>query len=185
MSQPSLDLERRSAALEIRAVGERIVGHAIVFDTRSRDLGGFVEVIRPQAVDRSLTADIVALFNHDQGAVLGRTPKTLSLRKDTRGLAFELHPPATQAGREALELVGRGDIRGASFGFKTLKDTWSRDGDTTVRTLLDMEILEISLTALPVYTATDVAIAQRSLQAFQAQQPGKRIDWLRKWQAVG
>ncbi len=45
-------LERRSA-LELRADGDRITGHAIVFDSRSRDLGGFVEVIRPQAVDRS------------------------------------------------------------------------------------------------------------------------------------
>ncbi len=172
------DLERRSA-WEIRAVKERIVGHAIVFDSRSRDLGGFVEVVRPQAVDRSLAADVVALYNHDQGAVLGRTPTTLRLTKDTRGLAFEIDPPATQAGREALELVGRGDIRGASFGFKTLKDAWSRDGSTTVRTLLDLELVEISLVAVPVYTATDVAIAQRSLQAFQAQHQGQSIRWLR------
>ena len=175
MTQPLL--ERRSA-LEIRAVGDRIVGHAIVFDSRSRDLGGFIEIVKPFAVDRSLAGDVVALYNHDAGAVLGRTPATLQLRKDDRGLAFELHPPATQAGREALELVGRGDIRGASFGFKTLKDAWSRDGNTTLRTLLDIELVEISLTAIPVYTATDVAIAQRSLKAFQAQPRGQSVRWL-------
>ncbi|HXG70283.1 MAG TPA: HK97 family phage prohead protease [Gemmatimonadaceae bacterium] len=171
-------LERRSA-LELRAVGDRITGHAIVFDSRSRDLGGFVEVIRPQAVDRSLGGDVVALYNHDAGAVLGRTPKTLQLRKDDRGLAFDLQPPATQVGREAVELVGRGDIRGASFGFKTIKDVWSRKDGVTIRELLDIEIVEISLTAIPVYTETDVAIAQRSLQVFQAQQQGQSIRWLR------
>jgi hypothetical protein len=176
------DLERRSG-LEIRAEGNRIVGHAIVFDVRSRDLGGFVEVVRPQAIDRSLTGDIVALYNHDAGQVLGRTPRTLSIRKDERGLAFELDPAPTTAGRDALELVRRGDVTGASFGFKTVKDSWSRDGDVTVRTLLDIEILELSLTALPMYQQTDVQMAQRSLQAFQAGQvlPAGRssIRWLR------
>jgi HK97 family phage prohead protease len=171
-------LERRPA-LEIRAVGDRIIGHAIVFDVRSRDLGGFVEVISPSAVDRSLTGDIVCLFNHDAGAVLGRTPKTLQLRKEDRGLAFELDPAPTQAGREAVELVRRGDLTGASFGFRTVTDTWSHDGGTTVRTLLDIELIEISLTALPAYPQTDATVAQRSLRALQAQQHGQSIRWLR------
>ena len=176
-------LERR-AALEIRADGNRIVGHAIVFDSRSRDLGGFIEIIKPSAVDRSLGGDVVALYNHDAGAVLGRTPKTLRLSKDDRGLTFDLDPAPTQAGREALELVRRGDLRGASFGFKTVKDSWSRDGNLTVRTLIDIELLEISLTAMPVYTATDVALAARSRQAWQRNQETrssilKSIQWLR------
>ena len=100
------------------------------------------------------------------------------------GLAFELDPAPTQAGRETLELVRRGDLTGASFGFRLLKDQWSIEGGTPVRSLLDIEIAEISLCALPVYPQTNVEIAQRSLAAFQAQQ-GQRIDWLRKWHAVG
>ena len=47
------DVEYRAVA-EVRADRSRIVGHAVVFDTRSRDLGGFVEVVRPSAVDRAL-----------------------------------------------------------------------------------------------------------------------------------
>ena len=70
-------------------------------------------------------------------------------------------------------------VRGASFGFKTIKDAWSREDGTTIRTLHDIELVEISLTAIPVYTATDVAIAQRSLQAFQAERQGRSIRWLR------
>jgi HK97 family phage prohead protease len=157
-------LERRGG-LELRADGNKITGHAIVFDVRSRDLGGFVEVVKPAAVERALAGDVVALYNHDPGAVLGRTPKTLTLTRDARGLAFTLDPAPTQAGRDALELVRRGDVTGASFGFKTLKDAWTRDGATTIRTLLDVEIFEISLTALPSYTQTDVSVALRSLAA--------------------
>jgi hypothetical protein len=151
---------------ELRADTTKIVGHAIVCDVRSRDLGGFCEVVAPSAIDRALTADVVALFNHDTNQVLARTPKTLTLSRDTRGLAFTLDPANTSAGRDALELVRRGDITGASFGFKTLRDNWTRDGATTVRTLLDIEVFEISLTALPSYQQTDVSVAQRSLHAY-------------------
>lgn len=175
MNPPLRDLERR-AALELRADGSHIVGLAIPFNSRSRDLGGFVEIVRPHAVMRSLGGDVVALYNHDPGAVLGRTPTTLQLRVDTRGLAFDLDPAPTQAGREALELVRRGDVKGASFGFRTIKDDWRKDGDTIIRELIDIEIREISLTPFPAYQQTDVSVAQRSLRALQ--QHGQLIKWL-------
>jgi HK97 family phage prohead protease len=159
------DLERR-AVVELRADASRITGHAVIFNTRSQDLGGFYEVVNPSAVDRALTSDVRALYNHDASAVLGRTPKTLTLTKDTRGLAFTLDVAPTQAGKDALELVRRGDVTGASFAFRTIKDTWRQDGRVVVRELLDVELLEISLTAFPSYAQTDVSVAQRSLQHF-------------------
>jgi len=173
-------LEHRSV-VELRATGEKIVGHCILFDVRSRDLGGFVEVVRSQAVSLSPGDgdDVVALYNHDPGAVLGRTPATLQLRKDARGLAFELSPANTSAGRDAMELVRRGDVKGASFGFITRKDAWTKDAGVTIRELLDIDIAEISLTAFPAYRETDVSVAQRSLQA--AEHPCTRatsIAWL-------
>jgi uncharacterized protein len=177
MNPASPDLERR-ATLELRADGSRIVGLAIPFNSRSKDLGGFVEIVRPQAVTRSLGGDVVALYNHDPGAVLGRTPATLQLQKEDRGLAFSITPPDTQAGRDTLTLVGRGDLKGASFGFRTVTDRWFTEDGTTIRELLDIEIAEISLTAFPAYQQTDAAIAQRSLQAWQAQR-GQRVEWLR------
>jgi len=178
--QTQLELERRAAA-DVALEGRLIRGHAVVFDVRSIDLGGFVEVVRSQAVDRALGAgaNIVALYNHDSSAVLGRTPTTLTLRKDARGLAFAIDPPATQAGRDAFALVERGDVGGASFGFRTLKDAWHDEGGVIVRELLDVEIAEISLTAFPAYRQTSAAIAQRALQAFRAQSAGRSIRWLR------
>jgi HK97 family phage prohead protease len=172
------DLEYR-AGLELRAEASKIVGYAVVFDVRSRDLGGFVEVVKPQSVKSTLQADVVALYNHDPSAVLGRTPATLQLRTDSRGLAFTLDPAPTQAGRDALALVTRGDVKGASFGFRTNKDAWRQDAGVMIRELLDIELAEISLTAFPAYRETDVSIAQRSLRLVQrAGQPS--IAWLRQ-----
>jgi hypothetical protein len=174
-------LERRSV-VEVRADASKIVGHCVVFDTRSRDLGGFVEVVRAQAVDQALTGSVVALYDHQPGAVLGRTPATLQLRKDSRGLAFTLDPAPTQAGREALELVRRGDVNGASFGFRTKRDAWRKDAGVIIRELLDIEIAEISLTAFPAYREADVSVAQRSLHAAMQKHgaPGfSSIHWLR------
>jgi len=167
--------------VELRADASKIVGHAIVFDVRSRDLGGFVEVVKPQAVAQALTGSIIALFNHDANAILGRTPATLQLRTDARGLAFTLDPAPTQAGREALALVARGDVTGASFGFRTVKDAWRQEAGVMVRELLDIEIAEISLTAFPAYRETDVSVAQRSLEAASliARDKTSSIHWLR------
>ena len=181
----SPDLERRDVQWpadptyqhELRADQSKIVGHAVVCDVRSRDLGGFVEVVAPAAITRALTANVVALFNHDSNQVLGRTPKTLTLSRDARGLAFVLDPAPTQAGRDALELVKRGDIVGASFGFKTLRDAWTRDGVTTVRTLLDIEVFEISLTALPSYQQTDVSVALRSMHTQRIEHHIQRLAY--------
>jgi len=183
-------LERR-AVVDLRADRQRIVGHAIIFDTRSRDLGGFVEVVRRSAVSlTTVGSDVVALYNHDPGAVLGRTPQTLQLATDTRGLAFTLDPAPTQAGRDAFELVKRGDITGASFGFRTKKDAWREESGTVIRELLDLELVEISLTAFPAYADTDVSVAQRSLEAFTVRgiytsQKPCSVHWLQLKLRVG
>jgi HK97 family phage prohead protease len=177
------DLERR-AVTELRARDAHIVGHAVIFDVRSVDLGGFIEIVRPAAVDRALLpdADIRALYAHDPSAVLGRTPKTLQVAKDTRGLTFDLDPAPTTAGKDALTLVQRGDVTGASFGFRTLKDWWHVEGDTVIRELLDLEIVEISLTAFPAYQQTDVSVAQRALRNLPRSPMGgsRSIAWLRR-----
>jgi HK97 family phage prohead protease len=172
----SPDLEYRSC-LELRAEHTKIIGYAVVFDVRSRDLGGFVEVVTRQAIDPS--ANVVCLFNHDSNQVLGRTPATLQLRSDTHGLAFTLDPAPTTAGRDALTLVQRGDVTGASFGFRTKKDAWRQEDRLMIRELLDIELAEISLTAFPAYP-TDVSVAQRSFQAANQGRPTtfSSIHWL-------
>ena len=60
-------------------------GTAVVFNSPSLDLGGFVEIIRPQAVERTLREkiDLRALVDHDTGKVIGRlTAGTLKVQAD-------------------------------------------------------------------------------------------------------
>jgi HK97 family phage prohead protease len=183
------NVERRAFA-ECRAEasdnGRKIRGYAIRFNVLSQDLGGFKEYIAPEAVDRTLSEglDVRALVDHDSGKVIGRTRAgTLLLRKDSQGLKIEIDPDEEISyARDIMRAVARGDVSGMSFGFRTLADEWDYDGKEPVRTVTDMRISEVSIVTFPAYQQTDVAVAQRSLQAFQQAHAGNRIGWLQKWQ---
>jgi len=178
-------LERRSAG-EVRVeldATRKIRGYAIVFNALSQDLGGFREIITPEAVDRTLSEalDVRALVDHDSGKVIGRTRSgTLALRKDRKGLSVEIDPADTTAGRDILESVRRGDISGMSFAFRTLTDEWRMEDGETIREVLDMTISEVSIVSFPAYQQTSVEVAKRSLAAFQKTQGGSRLEWLKK-----
>ncbi|MGE6739671.1 HK97 family phage prohead protease [Allorhizobium pseudoryzae] len=154
-------LERRGWTAEIRSKGRRLEGYAATFGT-SADIGGrFTETIAPGAFSGSIRsrADVLALVDHDPGRVLARTRSgTLRLSEDSRGLAFDLDIPDTQAGRDVLALAERGDLGGMSFGFTALDE--KRDGDR--RELRAVELHEISVVlAWPAYDGT--VIQARSL----------------------
>lgn len=160
----------------------RIRGTAIVFDSLSVNLGGFREIIRPEAVDRTLAEalDVRALWNHDASEVLGRTRAgTLRLFKRRDGLHVEIDPPSWAKAR--LETIARGDVTGMSFRFKVLEDDWQMDdGPVPLREVTDMTVDEVSIVTFPAYVTTDVTVAQRSLEAFVQRQPGRSVEWLRK-----
>lgn len=164
--------------LEIRADGKEhiISGYAIVFNQRSQDLGGFVEIVKPKALNKTLAdeRDIKALFNHNSSAILGSTRvKTLILEPNQQGLRFELRPPNTSTGRDSVELLKRGDIDQMSFGFQTIKDTWEQRESETIRYLDEIRLLEISLTPWAAYPQTSVYLARSILN-----QMGLNIDTL-------
>ncbi|PWV66008.1 HK97 family phage prohead protease [Plasticicumulans acidivorans] len=148
-----------------------VSGHAAVFDQLSEDLGGFRERIAPGAFTKSLSsADIRAFWNHNSDYVLGRSGAgTLRLSEDSRGLAFEFDPPANSWGRDAAESIRRGDVDQMSFGFRTIDDKWTKAADGSyVRTLLEVELLEVSPVVFPAYPQTGAALSQRSLDALRA-----------------
>ncbi len=153
---------------ELRAADDdrRLVGHAAVFNSRSVDLGGFVEVIQPGAFATSLKSDdIRALIDH-QGIAIARTGNgTLKLSEDKTGLLAEIDLPDTTAGRDIHASVKRGDVDGMSFGFSV------RDGGQmftedesgmTIRTLTDIRLFEVSVVTFPAYP--DTAVAARSVR---------------------
>src|ERR1700678_1895575 len=125
-----------------------LTGYAAVYNSRSEDLGGFVETINPGAFTRALRdkQDVVALSEHDaKKGLLGRSSSgTLRLSEDSRGLRCEIDLPNTNLGNDIAESVSRGDIRGMSFGFVAKDQAWDNQGKTTVRTLKDVDLIDCS-----------------------------------------
>ncbi len=161
-------LERRfTTEIELRAEGEgklpHIVGYAAVFNVRSEPIFDFVEVIQPGAFKRSLAggADVRALVEHDPGRIIGRrSAGTLTLSEDDRGLKFDITPPDTQVGRDIVTSIDRGDIDGASFGFRVAPggSEWRTEQEITVRTLSDVDVFDVSPVAFPAYPATSTGL---------------------------
>jgi HK97 family phage prohead protease len=158
------EIERRTVTgVEVRAAEGKptqIVGYAAVFNSLSEDMYGFREIIMPGAFDRALREkhDVRALVNHDENQILGRTKAgTLALSIDTTGLKVEIEPPDTQAARDAVTSVKRGDLDGMSFAFRTLTDNWRTQDGGQIRELLDLELVDVSVVAFPAYPATTVS----------------------------
>ena len=170
MEQEMNNKETRTVK-EIRVEGAasgkpKISGYAAVFNSRSEDLGGFVEIVKPGAFSRTLAdgADVRALVGHDSNQVIGRNKAgTLDIFEDEHGLRVEIDPPDTSVGRDIVESVRRGDIDSMSFGFIVETDSWNTEEGQEVRTLEDVELLEVSVVAWPAYQDTEVAVRSMEL----------------------
>lgn len=152
-------------AAQLRAAeisGKTLAGHAAVFGQVAPIRGGY-EAIAPGAFDAVLAGDddIVALRDHNPELLLGRrSAGTLRLETDADGLAFEVDLPDTSYGRDVRELVARGDLRGASFGFIPGADEVSTAPDgKQLRTHTSISrLLDVSVVAMPAYDGTDVVL---------------------------
>lgn len=169
-------LELRSAA---GGKPPTLVGYPIVCGAVSEPINGqFREIVHPDAVRSALgrDPDVRALIDHNPSAILGRTRAgTLTLTQDARGLRFECPLPNTSYAADLAESVKRGDVSGMSFGFDALRDSWQdqvRDGKrTSVRTLHDIDLHDVSVVTFPAYPEASVAL--RSLATHKA---GTRED---------
>ena len=170
------DEERRIVIGELRAVVEadkmtKICGHAAKFDSLSEDLGGFRERIAPGAFAKTIqSGDIRCLWNHDANIVIGRNKSgTLRMSEDSAGLYYECDAPDTQLVRDmVMSPISRGDVNQCSFGFRTISDKWAKVDGEWLRTLLEVELFDVSPVTYPAYAATDVGL--RSLRAVQLEQ---------------
>jgi uncharacterized protein len=156
-------------ATEMRVEGggdtpRKLVGYAAVFNRKSENLGGFVEIIRPGAFRKAIeSSDIRALFNHDPNFVLGRKSSgTLTVEENQKGLRFEVTPPDTQIIRDlVIAPIERGDVSGCSFSFNVAKDgdKWSEQGDMYLREVLDVSALgDVGPVTFPAYPSTNVSM---------------------------
>lgn len=167
-------IERRYSpgqSVEIIERGEgqlpKITGYAAVFyradepGTEFRIYDDVAERIGPDAFTDTLkTADVRGAFNHDMNQILGRSSAgTLRLSVDARGLKYEIDPPNTQAGRDAVELLRRGDVNGSSFAFVPRSTTYERAKDGAVVLVRNkVDLIDVGPVSFPAYTGTEAGV---------------------------
>lgn len=154
-------VEVRAATDEKRTIG----GYAAKFEKQSRNLGGFVEVIRSTAFNKSRGdgwPDVLARYNHDDNMLLGTsTARTLRLGTDEVGLNYEVDVPRARA--DVYELVSRGDVARSSFAFVVPPggDDWGlNDLDIPLRTLLSVRLIDVAPVNVPAYEDTPTGLRQ-------------------------
>lgn len=171
------NLEIRSFNIELRNEPEsrHIEGYGSVFNERSLDLGGFVEMIAPGAFDGVIErSDVKCYLDHNpEKGILARSRNgkgSLSLVIDEKGLRYEFDAPHTNLGDEVVEGLKRGDYSQSSFAFTVDDEVWTKEADGSyLRTITKIGgLYDVSIVANPAYEGTSVAL--RSLDAFKAQE---------------
>jgi HK97 family phage prohead protease len=168
----------RQTRVEARADGaKQIKGYAAVYydpkdaGTEYRIWDDFVERIMPGAFDAAIEDghDVRGLFNHDATLVLGRSEAgTLRLESDSTGLRYLIDPPNTQAGRDVVELLERGDVSGSSFAFVPTKVSWEEQRDqatnktTYIRKIESVQLLDVGPVTYPAYQSTTAGVRSES-----------------------
>lgn len=140
----------------------QLSGVAIVFNQQSQMLDNFYEIIDQHALDDVdlNDTDIVMLNGHNYENPVGRNTKNLHLQLKPDGLHFTLNLIDSQESRDLLANVQGGVIRGMSFGFSVLSDSWQGN----IRTIEKIEKLyELSATVAPAYKTTKL-LQTRSLK---------------------
>jgi len=171
--------EKRGGLLGVETRAEEdkrtLVGYASVFNSPA-DIGGWwIETIAPGAFAGTLGGDVRALVDHDHGRVIGRTKSgTLRLSEDAKGLRCEIDVPDTTDGNDLWTLVERGDISGMSFGFRVTKEVWDETVEPPQRTILAVDLMEVSAVAWPAFDDTE--IGKRSLEEWRSAHPSEPAE---------
>ena len=172
-------IERRAVkGIEVRAsdgdessyIGT-LEGYAAVFNRDSEEFDKlyypWVERIAPGAFTRTLKElpDVRCLWSHRSDVILARAGDTLQLLEDSAGLKVVINLIDTQANRDLLANVRAGLVDSMSFGFKAKKEQWEEGAGRDIRTLIDVDLYEVSPVVWPAYPDTD--LAARSHETFR------------------
>jgi hypothetical protein len=175
------EIERRitlsEATVEYRDAGDgekrpTIVGYGAVFNSESRNLGGFIETVHPKAFDEVLSSkpDVLGLYNHDKNKLLARSSNgSLKLSVDGYGLRYEMSLPATRDAEDVATMVKERLVTGSSFAFAVKKnagDIWSTDEKGMKRReIRSIGLLEdVGPVVRPAYDASSVVVSRRALE---------------------
>lgn len=180
MSIERRDLLGESLAIEERADGKKILaGYASVYynsakrgDTEYKLWQDMLERISSTAFQRALKEkhDVRALFNHKSDSILGRvSANTLRLSSDNKGLKYEIDLPDTQLGKDVAISVQRGDISGSSFAFNVRGRTIEEIDGVTIRTITDVDLIDVGPVTFPAYTGTTVGMRCHDIESIKTE----------------
>ena len=159
-----------------------IVGYALKFNRWSEDLGGFKEIIDPQALTGADMSDVRALIDHTSTNIIGRTTAgSLQLEVDDIGLKFRCKLPNTTYARDLMENIKNGNINQCSFAFTVEDEEFDFDESTGIfqRSIKKIrQLFDVSVVTYPAYKDTDVAPALRSIDRIkeEAEEQRKKQD---------
>ncbi len=146
----------------VGAARGHFVGLAAVTGVWANIGGFFEESVEPGAFAGVLRDDVTLNYQHsDELGVLARTPNSLSLSEDVRGLriraeAFPRDPQTAAVRRRIL----RGDLSKMSFAFTVAEDTWEfarRPGELDRRRILRFSrLFDVSIVSRPAYPTTTI-----------------------------
>ena len=168
--------------VEVRSDGKvEISGYVNAIDRYSKELygskGKFIEKVAPtvfqRALEKSLNVDM--LLNHDVRRKLASIEEgTLELKEDTIGL----HAKAVISDTEVIEEARCGNLKGWSFGFRALSDSWQDDAGVVKRTLEDIDLIEVSLLTIePAYIATSVQVRSEDIEKRSVRDKPEIREW--------
>ena len=141
---------------------KKLSGYAIVWNTPSKDLGGFKEVVSPDALKDVDLSNVLMLNDHDYTQVLASVKAgTLKLTPDDKGLHFEATLPDTTTANDVFANVQAGNLDSCSFSFDVDDgaDKWEKDDQGNITRTINQikDLFDVSVVAVPAYDSTNVA----------------------------
>lgn len=141
------------------------------------DRGDFRLRIDPRAFDDSINAgDIQGLLDHNWGQPISRQKnQSMTLTNRNGGLYVTYKPNASTAGKDAVELVQSGDVRGQSVGFSVdeigIEDIGNKSDKPTV-VVKKARLQEVSIVTNPAMKSSSIRVS--------VSQPSKELSELRQ-----
>lgn len=165
--------ETRNFNVSLDSDSRILSGYAAVFNSESKDLGGFTEMISPTAFEGVIErSDVFAVLDHDRNKVLARSKMgkgSLELNIDQKGLQFRFESPDTTLGNDVLSMVKRGDLTDASFCFTVEDESWQkREDGSYLRTINKIgDLFDVAICYNGAYAESYTEVALRSLDKFK------------------
>ena len=170
-----ITIELRDDATDASVKNEIIQGYFAVYDKFYEMWDGYKERIAKGAFDGCDFSDVVALFNHEDEQLLGRTYNnegTLELSFDENGGYFKVPKNDTTPSKDCYINIQLKNIRGCSFAFTVKEqnveyDVPQADGsEVTIRTITKIgKLYDVGPVVNPAYQDTEVEACKRSITA--------------------